>query len=36
MNLIIIYCNDFDKNLGLNTTYKDFYNWLSDSLNSLN
>lgn len=31
MNLTIIYGNGFDKNLGLNTTYPDFYKWLSDN-----
>ncbi|MFK4967823.1 AbiH family protein [Lactococcus garvieae] len=31
MNLTIIYGNGFDKNLGLNTTYPDFYKWLSEN-----
>lgn len=31
MNLTIIYGNGFDKNLGLNTTYPDFYKWLREN-----
>ena len=31
MNLTIIYGNGFDKNLGLNTTYPDFYKWLNEN-----
>ena len=31
MNLTIIFGNGFDKNLGLNTTYPDFYNWLGEN-----
>ena len=31
MKLKIIFGNGFDKNLGLNTTYKDFYKWLDEN-----
>ena len=31
MKLTIIFGNGFDKNLGLNTTYKDFYKWLDEN-----
>ncbi|MCJ7969267.1 MAG: bacteriophage abortive infection AbiH family protein [Lactococcus lactis] len=31
MNLTIIFGNGFDKNLGLNTTYPDFYSWLDEN-----
>lgn len=36
MKLTIIYGNGFDKNLGLNTTYPDFYKWLGENRNKEN
>lgn len=36
MNLTIIFGNGFDKNLGLNTTYPDFYKWLGENRNKEN
>ncbi len=33
MNLTFIFGNGFDNNLGLNTTYPDFYKWLKENKN---